>query len=70
LLDPHFAHGGVFTFTIAGDDAGGNAIALLPHGKLLLVGSAKVNHAFQFVAVRLLPNGAPDPCWLGRSRRP
>jgi uncharacterized delta-60 repeat protein len=60
-LDPGYGHGGVVTFSVGGDDAGGNAVALQRDGKIVLAGSAKVNHQFAFLALRLLRNGSPDP---------
>jgi uncharacterized delta-60 repeat protein len=60
-LDPSYGNGGVATFALGGD-SGGNAIALLPDGKILLAGASKdAKHILSFTAVRLLPNGTLDP---------
>ncbi|MEA2160076.1 MAG: hypothetical protein QOD66_2456 [Solirubrobacteraceae bacterium] len=60
-LDPGYGHGGVVTFSVGGDDAGGNALALQRDGKIVLAGATKLNGQFAFLALRLLANGNPDP---------
>jgi uncharacterized delta-60 repeat protein len=59
-LDPGYGHGGVFTFSPAGNDTGGNAVALQSDGKIVLAGATKVDQRFVFMALRLLPSGSPD----------
>jgi uncharacterized delta-60 repeat protein len=64
-LDPTFGNGGIATFAIgvnAGDDSG-DALALQPDGKLVIVGWVDPTGTgrTEFAAVRLESNGSLDP---------
>lgn len=60
--DPRFGDNGV-TIVDIGGSAAGNTLALQPDGKVVVAGTGKdpTTNALAFAAVRLLPDGTPDP---------
>jgi uncharacterized delta-60 repeat protein len=63
-LDPSYGNGGVETVDIGGG-AVGNAIALLPGGKILIAGTGSDSGRLKFAAVRLTSYGQLDPTFGG-----
>ncbi len=62
-LDLSFGLLGITTVSIGGDAAvdSGAGIALEPNGKIVVAGTGRVDGHLEFAAIRLDPNGSPDP---------
>ena len=63
--DPSFGSGGKVTITVPGGLSILNAVTVQPDGKIVAAGQAQVAGNFDFLIVRLMPDGSPDPGFGG-----
>lgn len=64
-LDPSFGNGGKVSLPFAPGFGEARAIAIQPDGKIVAAGGAKGVGTVDFLVVRYLANGAPDPSFGG-----
>ena len=60
-LDPAFGAGGIANLLANNSRSQVSAMAVQPDGKLILAGSGSITSYEDFMAVRLMPDGVPDP---------
>lgn len=63
--DPSFGSSGKVTITVPGGLSIVNAVTVQPDGKIVAAGQAQVAGNFDFLIVRLMPDGSPDPGFGG-----
>ena len=65
-LDPSFGAGGVVTYSGPGDESDyGNAVALAPDGRIVIVGASSRGGQFDILTLRYNPDGTPDRSFAG-----